>query len=789
MKNIGVILFCFLFFIQIASSQNEQKINLFPLSAVRLTESPFKQAQETDKQYILNLDADRLVAPYLKAAGLTPKAENYPNWENTGLDGHIGGHYLSALSQMYAATGDKAIYEKLQYFLDELKKCQDAHGNGYVGGVVNGKQIWDEIARGEIRAGNFELNKGWVPLYNMDKTFHGLRDAWLYTGNSDARDMLIKLTDWMMGITQNLSEQQMQDMLRSEHGGLNEVFVDIYEITKDQKYLELAHRFSHQAILQPLLKKEDKLTGLHANTQIPKVIGYKRIADLENNAEWNEAARYFWDNVINNRTVIIGGNSVREHFHPIDDFSSMITEEQGPETCNTYNMLRLSSLLYQTEPSEKYIGFYEQALYNHILSSQHPEKGGFVYFTPMRPRHYRVYSQQHQGFWCCVGTGLENHARYGELIYSHSPDNLYINLYIPSILNWEEKQTTIQIATQFPESEKITILINPNKNKEFTLNLRYPAWVKSQELIASINGKPVKIKANPSSFIALKRKWKKGDQIQITLPRHLSIHHLPDNSDYIAIMDGPFVLAAKTGTEEMKGLYADDSRGGHIASGTKLPLQNMPMLVADSENEILQNVQPVNGKPLTYTLRNNIEPEKYKHLELIPFFTLHDARYIVYFPYTTREGLQTFQNLLQEQEQEKAALQARTIDIVYIGEQQPESDHFFQSENAEAGTSNNRHWRRTKGWFQYELRNPEKESVNLSFTFYGEDETATFILEVNGENIGEHRINRQAGKGFYTINYKLPDSIQQTEKLQIKILAKNKRNTPQFYEVRLIKNE
>ena len=351
MKATSLIL-AFILSTSLAKAQNAPQVSYFPLQNVKLLDSPFLQAQQTDLHYILALNPDRLLAPFLREAGLTPKAPSYTNWENTGLDGHIGGHYISALSMMYAATGDTAVYNRLNYMLDELHRAQQAVGTGFIGGTPGSLQLWKEIKTGNIRAGGFDLNGKWVPLYNIHKTYAGLRDAYLYAGSELARQMLIDFTDWMIDITSGLSDEQMQDMLRSEHGGLNETFADVAEITGDKKYLELARRFSHKIILDPLIKDEDRLTGMHANTQIPKVIGYKRVAELSQNdkdwnhaAEWDHAARFFWNTVVNHRSVCIGGNSVREHFHPTDNFTSMLNDVQGPETCNTYNMLRLTKML------------------------------------------------------------------------------------------------------------------------------------------------------------------------------------------------------------------------------------------------------------------------------------------------------------------------------------------------------------------------------------------------------------------------------------------------------------
>ena len=552
--------------ISIGKAQTNHQVSYFSLQDVKLLSSPFLQAQQTDLHYILALDPDRLSAPFLREAGLTPKAPSYTNWENTGLDGHIGGHYLSALSMMYAATGDTAIYHRLNYMLNELHRAQQAVGTGFIGGTPGSLQLWKEIKAGDIRAGGFSLNGKWVPLYNIHKTYAGLRDAYLYAHSDLARQMLIDLTDWMIDITSGLSDNQMQDMLRSEHGGLNETFADVAEITGDKKYLKLARRFSHKVILDPLIKNEDRLNGMHANTQIPKVIGYKRVAEVSKNdkdwnhaAEWDHAARFFWNTVVNHRSVCIGGNSVREHFHPSDNFTSMLNDVQGPETCNTYNMLRLTKMLYQNsgdvdnsnKPDPRYVDYYERALYNHILSSQEPDKGGFVYFTPMRPGHYRVYSQPETSMWCCVGSGLENHTKYGEFIYAHQQDTLYVNLFIPSQLNWKEQGVTLTQETLFPDDEKVTLRIDKAAKKNLTLMIRIPEWAGNSEgYEITINGKKhlSDIQAGTSTYLPLRRKWKKGDVITFHLPMKVSLEQIPDKKDYYAFLYGPIVLATSTGT-------------------------------------------------------------------------------------------------------------------------------------------------------------------------------------------------------------------------------------------------
>ncbi len=684
------------------AAQLPLKVESYPVAQVRLTESPFKHAERMDISYLLGLDTDRLLAPYLKEAGLPPKAPNYTNWENTGLDGHIGGHYLSALSYMYAATGDERIRERLYYTLSELKRCQEAAGDGYLCGVPHGREVWKEIAEGNIRASGFGLNDRWVPLYNIHKIYGGLRDAYVQAGAEEAKTMLVNLTDWMEQVVRNLSDGQMQDMLRSEHGGLNEVFADVAELTGDARYLELAHRFSHKEILEPLLRGEDRLTGMHANTQIPKVIGFKRIADLERNTEWNEGVRFFWNTVVNRRSVSIGGNSVREHFHPADDFDGMLHSEQGPETCNTYNMLRLTKMLYATDGNPAYMDYYERALYNHILSTQNPVQGGFVYFTPMRAGHYRVYSQPQTSFWCCVGSGLENHARYGEMIYGHRTDELYVHLFIPSVLHDDKRGLVLTQENNFPEEEATSLLFTSLKKKQrFTLRIRSPRWVQPGLLRLTLNGASVPVTVE-EGYVSLTRTWSEGDRVRLELPMHLHAETTPDGKARYSFLYGPLVLAANMGLQGQQGLYADDSRGGHIASGELLPADKMPVLVGEP-GTLLTHLQKVEGKPLTFAL-NGVSPAVYEGLELVPFNRLHECRYMIYFPLISEHDLLIREERLAREERERMALDARTVDKVVCGEQQPESDRFIRMEDARAGVDNGVHWRETGGWFAYRMK-------------------------------------------------------------------------------------
>ena len=588
--------------------------------------------------------------------------------------------------------------------------------------------------------------------------------------------------------------------MTSPTGGLNETFADVAEITGDKKYLELARRFSHKIILDPLIKDEDRLTGMHANTQIPKVIGYKRVAELSQNdkdwnhaAEWDHAARFFWNTVVNHRSVCIGGNSVREHFHPTDNFTSMLNDVQGPETCNTYNMLRLTKMLYQNsqnpynanEPDPNYVNYYERALYNHILASQEPDKGGFVYFTPMRPGHYRVYSQPETSMWCCVGSGLENHTKYGEFIYAHQKDTLYVNLFIPSQLTWKEQGLTLTQETRFPDDGKVTLRIDEAPKKQQTLAIRMPEWAnQSKSYYVKINGKrKVIITGKGSHYLHFSRKWKKGDVVTFNLPMRVSVEQIPDKKDYYAFSYGPIVLAASTGTEHLDGLYADDSRGGHIAHGKQIPLQEVPALIGTPDS-IRNSIHKNNGDRLSFSFNGNVYPAQNKPLELVPFFRLHNTRYAVYFRQASEEQFKAIQKEMAMAEQKATELANQTIDLIFPGEQQPESDHSIQYEQAETGTDNDRHFRRAKGWFSYHLK-VKKEAGRLMITIRKNDRNKVTIL-LNNEKLTVHPAISETDKdGFITLSYLLPRKLS-TGSCPIRFVPDGTEWTPAIYEIRLL---
>lgn len=758
--------FCFIVFLFVVDVALAHSPTLFPLEDVRLLESPFKRAQELDLAYVLAMDANKLLAPYLREAGLKPKAESYGNWESSGLDGHIGGHYLSALSLAYANTGETLYKQRLDYFVSELKRAQDANGNGYVGGVPGSVKLWDDVAKGNIQAELFSLNERWVPWYNLHKTFAGLRDAYVLGKNKQAFTLLVKLSDWVAKLTEKLQPEQIQQMLLAEHGGMNDVLADVYALTGDSRYLTLARRFSDKRILDPLLASEDKLNGLHANTQIPKVVGFARIAQQTGDDNWWKAADYFWQVVATQRSTAIGGNSVREHFHPKSDFSSMVEEVEGPETCNTYNMLKLSALLYQHTGATDYVEFYERALYNHILSSQHPETGGLVYFTPMRPQHYRVYSQVDKAMWCCVGSGIENHLKYGEFIYAHKASALFVNLFIPSRLSWKEKGVVLRQENQLPDKEVTTLTIE--KGGKFELHIRQPEWL-SKNMTIVLNGKPAKgIIRN--GYLMLHRNWQPGDQLEVNLPMKTRLESLPDDSNYYAVLHGPVVLAAPVAKRgETLDFFADDSRMGHVALGNLCPLSDAPVFLSTDKN-VLSKIKRVPGDTLKFTAAELIGNTR-QQLELIPFFRVHETRYMVYWQMASQRDLQAMKEAQAKLEKAKLQLEARTVDKVAPGEQQPEAEHNYKGEGAEAGVHGGRHWRHARGWFSYELRNRGQRAKTLRIALNGADSGRVFHILVNGTVIDTIKSDGSAGPVFVDKDYNLPEAIRMSKVIEVKFQA------------------
>ncbi len=764
----------------------EQPVKLFPLRDIRLLESPFSEAVKTNRQYLLAHDPDRLLAPFRREAGLEPKARPYGNWESGGLDGHTAGHYLSALSLMMTsgADPDGEFHRRLDYMIDELTQIQKANGNGYLGGIPGSRDYWRRVAEGRVEL----MRSKWAPWYNLHKMYAGLRDAYLHGGNEKARDLLVRYGDWCEKVTSGLTDEQMQRMIDTEYGGMNEVLADIYAITGNKKYIELAKRFNHRAVFEPLENHQDRLTGLHANTQIPKITGMERIAALVHDERLHTGAKFFWETVTQNRSVAFGGNSVSEHFNNPKDFSRMIGHREGPETCNTYNMLRLTKELFTAEPKAAYADFYERALYNHILASINPKRPGYVYFTSIRPDHYRVYSQPEQAFWCCVGTGMENPGRYGEFIYARAKDGLYVNLFIPSELSVPDSGMVLKQETTFPDEARTQLRLQLEKPTTFTLNIRHPAWVDAGDFAVKVNGRSVDVESNSSSYAAIRREWKNGDTVDVELPMHTQVERLPDGSDWVAILHGPIVLAKPDGTDNMDGLFANEGRMAHVAHGPMIPLDKVPALLT-TEEELLKHVVPDRSAgPLHFRIMDVIEPAEPNGLPLVPFFRLHERRYQMYWQLTNAEQIAAKKEKLAAEERARTAREAATLDSIAVGEQQPEVDHDLKGEGMESGIHNGLRWRHGV-WIQYTLDPRGAREVILAVTYSGDNRGREFDILVNGTVIATQRLTGKKPNHFIEKRYPISSEILQTAgngRLTVRFTVK-RRLAGGLYDVRLLK--
>ncbi len=768
-----------------ASAQSILYSNEFPLQDVKLLDSRFKDAMNLNVETLLSYDTDRLLAPYFKEAGLQPKGEDFTNW--AGLDGHVGGHYLTALAIHYAATGDERLKERLDYVLSQLALCAAARNDGYIGGVPNGDVLWEEIRKGN----GSKVWDYWVPWYNVHKMYAGLRDAYVYTGSKVGLNLFLNLCDWGADLISNLSDEQMEGMLGNEFGGMNEVFADAYALTGNKKYLDAAKRFTHHALYDNLHNGVDKLDNMHANTQVPKVVGYQRVSEVSGDEEYHKTADFFWDTVVNNRSLSFGGNSRREHFASAADAKSYVDDREGPESCNTNNMMKLTEGLFRMNPDAKYADFYERAVYNHILSTQHPEHGGYVYFTPARPGHYRVYSQPNSAMWCCVGTGMENHGKYGQFIYTHLGDSLWVNLFIPSELNWKDRGVRLTQTNNFPEEEATKIVVNVENPSAFTLNLRHPGWCVNP--VVKVNGKPVKIKSSPSSYIALNREWKNGDVVEMSLPMHVEIEELNHLPSYVSVVRGPIVLAARLQSDvSMPGLIAGDHRWGHIAGGPLVSVFDTPLLIGDRKNiaKKLNSLKPDVKGSFTYTAEGIFENGG-KNVVLEPFNGIHDSRYTIYFLSMNPKEYAAYQQDARRDEEMRLALDARTVDAVNTGEQQPEADHQMQQSRSASGNFNGEPWRDASngGFFSYIMNTGERDDLTLRVRYWGNENgigKMTILVDetplASVDNVGKWNRN-----GFVDEEYKVPAELLKGKKtVNVKFLTDKDQATGGIYHVRLL---
>ena len=706
------------------ASTPEPKVQPLPYGAVTLLDGAFKEHQELDRKVLLEMSPDRYLSLFRKEAGLQPKAEPYGGWEQRGVAGHTGGHYLTALCLIWKATGDREIKRRIDYMVDELAKCQQANGNGYVAAIPDGKKIFADVSAGKSL-------RGWVPWYTMHKILAGLRDSALLAGNTKAREVWIKLGDFCCATIAPLSDEQMEKMLRIEHGGMAEVMADLFAATGDAKYLAVAKRFCHHAILDPLVAGKDDLSGKHANTQIPKIIGFERLYGLTGDDSYQKAAQYFWQTVVENRTWVNGGNSDDEHFFPTETISQHINSAFSAETCNVYNMLRLTRALYAWNPNFVYLDYYERALYNQILAGQEPKKGMFTYFQELRPGHFQVYSDPVNAGWCCLGTGMENPGRYTESTYWTDSKGITVALYQPSIAQWAEKGVTLNTQTRFPADSRVEITLTSVRPQRFALRLRAPGWL-AAPMQVKVNNETISAKSE-NGYITIERVWTTGDTVHLDLPMRVRIEAAPHDSDHVAILYGPIVLCGDFGTEGLDQINFWQEQQKKYANA---PTPPVPPLVADDLTALADSVRPVEGKPLTFTLAL-----KNQSITLRPYSDMHFCRFVTYWRFFTSTAWKQESKQFAAEEARRQQLETRTVVMIRPGEQQDEVDYKLQSVSSNSGSDRDgRRWRDAKSWFSYDVPVRPGIPLCLRVTYWSGDTGRAFRILIDGTVIARETL-------------------------------------------------
>jgi DUF1680 family protein len=709
-----------------APAPPQVRAELIPRANVRLLDGPFLEAQRRDTTYLLQLDPDRLLHTFRLNAGLPTAARPLGGWEGPQVElrGHTLGHYLTACILMHEATGDPRLRERALALTSELRKVQQAlEARGSSPGYLSAfpESFFDRLEKRQAV---------WAPYYTLHKILAGVLDVHRVTGDASALEIALGMARFVGLRAGRLRDAQWQALLETEFGGMQDALGELFRRTRDPEHLRLARLFDHRALFEPLARGEDPLDGLHANTQIPKAIGAALDCELTGEPRYCDVSARFWERVARQRSYVIGGHSEYEHFSPLAHLSRHIGVKTA-ETCNTYNMLKLTRLLFQRDAEPSRLDFYERALFNHILPSQDPASGMVIYHLPLKPGAWLTYSTPEDSFWCCVGTGLENPARYGEAIYARQGEAILVNLFLASELEWHERGLTLRQATSFPDEDRTRLSFRLQRPARFPLRLRHPAWA-AGSLRVSVNGQDLATDSRPGSYATIHREWRDGDVVELRLPMSLRIEAMPDDPSVIAFLYGPIVLAADLGSS---GLSPERRYGPQAPEIADEETPAVPTLVAESWQQALAGVKP-GAAPLAFRTQGLGRPVD---VELRPLFRLADRRYTVYFDLLTQSGWSARLSHAGDEAQVLATLDARTIDRVTPGLETDEAAHGLEQKNSEAGRFEGRLHRLAfwgGGEFSYALKVPAHEPAVLGFACWGgESRRHRFEVVVEGEAI------------------------------------------------------
>lgn len=754
-----------------------------PLSALRLLDGPLKEREDVHARHLEAIEPDRLLAPFRQRAGLPALAERYGGWESRDIAGHSLGHYLSALCHLHAATAAAWIRPRIVHLVAELAVCQSAHADGYV--LPVDKAAFTDIARGRLVVTPFSINGVWVPFYTLHKVIAGLRDAHRLARVPQALTVARGIGDWIETTLGALTPAQIQDMLRCEHGGMNEVLADLAADTGDERYLALASRcFHHEAVLAPMFRGEDRLDGLHGNTQIPKVIGLAREYELTGAPAYHRAATSFWDHVVNHRSYATGGHGESEHFFPPEQFPRRLTPNTC-ETCNTYNLLKLTGHLFAWQPDAAHHDFVERALLNHLAANIGRAPGEFGYFLGLGSVGVKVFSTPYDSWWCCVGTGLENPARYAEHIAAESGDTLWLNHYFAASIEWARQGVRLSSSTRFPEEERVRIAVSVAAPLVFTLKLRHPAWCAAPEI--TINGSALRVDSRPSAYFAITREWRNGDVLDLRLPMTLRVEPLPHSAGKtVALFHGPTLLAAVVPDESGAPDPGKLRFSEHLSARGKTDAFP-PVLVAASPEHALAGLRPTGHAPQEFSSHGVLRPAD---LRFVPLYRIYEEHYAVYFPLLSAAEWEAREGELRAEAEAARLRDAATLDQVAPGFQQPEVDHAFAHEGSEIENFGGRKGRLAKdgGWFSYTLR-CAGEPAALVLTYWGGVwHERAFDLLVDGEALAEQRLLTNRPGDFFERVVAIPAALTAgREKITLRIAARAADIAGAVYGVRLVR--
>ncbi len=731
----------------------------FPLNDVRLLDGPFKRAQDRNTQYLRELDPDRLLHTFRLTAGLPSSVEPLGGWEEPKVElrGHFTGHFLTACALTYAATGDEPLRRKADALVAELAKCQRALSqSGYLSAFP--EEFIDRVIEGR---------RVWAPWYTLHKIMAGMLDMYIYCGNRRALDVLTGMAAWTKARMDRLDDEAMQRMLRVEHGGMTEVLSNLYAVTGNSDHLALARRFDHRAFLDPLSARRDELKGLHVNTQVPKVIGAAREFELTGEETYRDAATYFWDEVVNHRSYVTGGTSNYEAWRTDPDVLAAEVSNASHETCVTYNMLRLTRQLFTWGADPKLADYYERALFNGILPTQDRATGMVMYYVPMESGWYKTFCTPNDSFWCCTGTGVENHAKYGDSIYFHDEKRLFVNLFIASELNWPQKGLILRQETRFPEEAATSLEFSCRNGLDLEVNIRVPDWA-TRGIEVRINDEPVQASARPGSFLAIARVWRNGDRLTVGMPMSLRLWQMPDDPHSAAILCGPIVLAGELPTED---LAKEKVYGAYHADGKPASAPDLVLPAEDLEAWI----KPLEGRPLAFRTVGAGRPEE---VTLVPFFALFAKRYALYWSvYNEAEWTEVEAKRRARAAEEKARqadIERRLVDRVEIGNPESEGAHNMRGEKTSSGEMRGERWRHAVdgGWFSYDLRVlPDRPTVLLC-TYWGSDVGRTFDIFVDDTKVASQTVNVNFPGDFFDVETGIPlELVGGKEKIRVRFQA------------------